>query len=169
MVNVVLGKVDAQNIFDGLSLEDYPQFEDTFYHYLNAGLRVPFSTGTDWFLFDLARAYTRVAEPLEIASWLEALKQGRSFITNGPLFHFQVEDQAIGDTVSLKSPGRGRNRGSGVGTSRLRSPGTDSQWAGGRPNRVPSLRGAFCGRTEENVSGSGTRVVGSAGFRSGRQ
>ena len=106
VVNFVLGKVDAQNIFDGLSLEDYPQFEDTFYHYLNAGLRVPFSTGTDWFLFDLARAYTRVAEPLGIASWLEALKRGRSFITNGPLFHFLVEDQAIGDTVSLKSPGK---------------------------------------------------------------
>lgn len=106
VVNFVLGKVDAQNIFDGLSLEDYPQFEDTFYHYLNAGLRVPFSTGTDWFLFDLARVYTRVAVPLEISSWLEALKQGRSFITNGPLFHFQVEDQAIGDTVSLKSPGK---------------------------------------------------------------
>ncbi len=105
VVNVVLGKVDAQNIFDGLSLEDYPQFEDTFYHYLNAGLRVPFSTGTDWFLFDLARAYTRVAEPLGIASWLEALKRGRSFITNGPLFHFRVEDQSIGDAVSLKSPG----------------------------------------------------------------
>ena len=98
-------RIDAQNIFDGLSLEDYPQFEDTFYHYLNAGLRVPFSTGTDWFLFDLARVYTRVAVPLGISSWLEALKQGRSFITNGPLFHFQVEDQAIGDTVSLKSPG----------------------------------------------------------------
>ncbi len=105
VVNFVLGKVDAQNIFDGLSLEDYPQFEDTFYHYLNAGLKVPFSTGTDWFLFDLARAYTRVAEPLGIASWLEALKQGRSFITNGPLFHFLVEDQSIGDTVSLRSPG----------------------------------------------------------------
>ena len=105
VVNFVLGKVDAQNIFDGLSLEDYPQFEDTFYHYLNAGLRVPFSTGTDWFLFDLARAYTRVEEPLGIASWLEALKQGRSFITNGPLFHFRVEDRSIGDTVSLKSPG----------------------------------------------------------------
>ena len=28
VVNFVLGKVDAQNIFDGLSLEDYPQFED---------------------------------------------------------------------------------------------------------------------------------------------
>lgn len=106
VANFVLGKVDAQNIFDGLSLEDYPQFEDTFYHYLNAGMRVPFSTGTDWFLFDLARVYTRVAVPLGIESWLEALKQGRSFITNGPLFHFQVEDQSIGDTVSLTSPGQ---------------------------------------------------------------
>ena len=149
VVNFVLGKVDAQNIFDGLSLENYPQFEDTFYHYLNAGLRVPFSTGTDWFLFDLARVYTRVAAPLGIASWLEKLKQGRSFITNGPLFHFLVEDQSIGDTVSLKSPGEVRNRRSGVGPRRLRSPGTGPQRPSGRPYPVPSVRRSFFGESSE--------------------
>lgn len=105
VANFVSGKVDAQNIFDGLSLEDYPQYEDTFYRYLNAGLTVPFSTGTDWFLFDLSRVYTQVPGTLGITSWLEGLKQGRSFITNGPLFHFLVEDQSMGGTVSLKSPG----------------------------------------------------------------
>ena len=115
VVNFVLGKIDAQNIFDGLSLENYPRFEDTFYHYLNAGLRVPFSTGSDWFLFDLARVYTQVTGNLGIATWLDALKQGQSFITNGPLFHFLVEDQSIGDTVSLKSPGEIKIEGRALG------------------------------------------------------
>ncbi len=105
VANFVSGKVDAQNIFDGLSLEDYPQYRDSFYHYLNAGLTVPFSTGTDWFIFDLSRVYTQVSGTLEVTRWLEALRQGRSFITNGPLFHFLVEDQSMGGTVSLKSPG----------------------------------------------------------------
>ena len=45
--NFVRGKLDAQNIFDGGS---HGSYEDSFYHYLNAGLRVPFSTGTDWFM-----------------------------------------------------------------------------------------------------------------------
>ena len=98
---IVNGNVDAQNIFDGYSVEQYPQYESTFYHYLNAGFRVPFSTGTDWFLFDLSRVYAQVEGTLEIATWLEALRKGRSFITNGPLLHFFVENQPIGGTVSL--------------------------------------------------------------------
>ena len=45
----IAGVVDAQNIFDGGNKGDY---EDTFYRYMDVGLRVPFSTGTDWFMFD---------------------------------------------------------------------------------------------------------------------
>jgi hypothetical protein len=93
--------VRIQNIFDGYSPDNYPRYEDTFYHYLNAGLRISFSTGTDWFLSDFSRVYTQVNGDLSIENWLEALWKGRSFITNGPLFHFQVADQNIGETVSL--------------------------------------------------------------------
>ena len=65
--------VRIQNIFDGYSPDNYPRYEDTFYHYLNAGLRISFSTGTDWFLSDFSRVYTQVNGDLSIENWLEAL------------------------------------------------------------------------------------------------
>lgn len=100
--NFVSGKVDAQNIFDGNAQERY---EDTFYHYLNAGLRVPFSTGTDWFLYDLSRVYARVRGSLGIQSWLDALEAGRTFITNGPLLDLKVGGKDIGEIVRLGAAG----------------------------------------------------------------
>ena len=45
--NWVTGRLDAQNIFDGGT---HGSFKDSFYRYLNAGVKVPFSTGTDWFM-----------------------------------------------------------------------------------------------------------------------
>lgn len=100
VANFVSGKLDAQNIFDGGSHGNY---EDSFYHYLNAGLRVPFSTGTDWFMYDLARVYTKVEGSLGIKSWLNALVAGRSFISNGPLISLNVEGKDLGATVELPS------------------------------------------------------------------
>jgi len=98
--NFVSGKLDAQNIFDG---GNHGSYEDSFYHYLNAGIRVPFSTGTDWFMYDLARVYTKVEGGLGIKSWLSALIAGRSFISNGPLLRLTVEDKDLGGTVELQS------------------------------------------------------------------
>jgi hypothetical protein len=98
--NFASGKLDAQNIFDGGS---HGSYEDSFYHYLNAGLRVPFSTGTDWFMYDLARVYTKVEGSLGIKSWLNALVAGRSFISNGPLLRLNIEGKDLGSTVELPS------------------------------------------------------------------
>jgi hypothetical protein len=47
--NWVAGLVHAQNIFDGGS---HGTYKDTFYRYLNLGMKVPFSTGTDWFVYE---------------------------------------------------------------------------------------------------------------------
>src|SRR5262245_328208 len=98
--NFVTGKLDAQNIFDGGS---HGSYEDSFYHYLNAGMRVPFSTGTDWFMYDLARVYTKVEGSLTIKSWLEALVAGRSFISNGPLLYLSIDGKDVGSTLELTS------------------------------------------------------------------
>lgn len=100
--NWVAGKLDAQNIFDGGS---HGSYEESFYHYLNAGLQVPFSTGTDWFLYDFARAYARVDGDLTPASWLDSLRSGRTFITNGPLLELKVASAGIGDSVEFDGPG----------------------------------------------------------------
>jgi hypothetical protein len=99
--NWLTGRLDAQNIFDGGS---HGGFADSFYHYLNAGLKVPFSTGTDWFMDDFARVYAEVDGDLTAESWLTALRAGRTFITNGPLLELRVNTARIGDTLDLSEP-----------------------------------------------------------------
>jgi hypothetical protein len=106
------GTVDAQNIFDGGAHDSY---EKTFYRYLNVGLRVPFSTGTDWFMYDFSRAYVKMDGELTPERWLAALRKGRSFITNGPLLELRCGQHDIGDVIAIDKPRqlvfRGRARG----------------------------------------------------------
>ncbi|MCL4693089.1 MAG: CehA/McbA family metallohydrolase [Candidatus Hydrogenedentes bacterium] len=99
--NWFAGLVDVQMIFDQGSKGTY---ESAIYRYLNAGLRVPLATGTDWFFRDMAMAYVQVDEPLTKGRWLEALRAGRSFITNGPLVSFTVNGQPIGSAINA-APG----------------------------------------------------------------
>ncbi|QDV18174.1 hypothetical protein Pan153_28310 [Gimesia panareensis] len=112
--NFLQGRVHALNIFDGGTRSTY---EDSYYPYLNAGCRVPFSTGTDWFQYDFSRVYARLQKPLTTTTWLESLRAGRTFITNGPLLDLHVDGKSIGDQIELtpeqnsvrvQATGRGR-------------------------------------------------------------
>jgi TolB protein len=64
----------------------------------------------------LNRVYASLANgPLDSAAWLEALRQGRTFATNGPLLDFSLAGNPIGATLQLE-------RGQTVPfTARLRS------------------------------------------------
>ena len=110
--NWVTGWVHAQNIFDGGHRGSY---KDSFYRYLNLGLHVPFSTGTDWTVYDFHRAYVPVEGTLTTAKWLAGLKRGASFITNGPLLEFSAAESTLGDTVKLKLAHSVKVEGRGVG------------------------------------------------------
>lgn len=96
--NFVTGRIDAQNIFDGGT---HGSYKDSFYRYLNAGLRVPFSTGTDWFMYDFSRVYAEVRGELMLKNWLAAVAAGRTYITNGPLLEFEVNGKRPGETLEL--------------------------------------------------------------------
>jgi hypothetical protein len=100
--NWVLGRLDAQNIFDA---GDHGGYDVTFYRFLNAGMRVPFSTGTDWFINDFSRVYVPLAEPLTPQAWLKSLSAGRGYITNGTFLEFSVNGQSAGDTIKLSGSG----------------------------------------------------------------
>jgi hypothetical protein len=99
--NIATGRIDAQNIFDGGS---HGSYRDSYYQYLNAGFRVPFSTGTDWFMYDFSRVYARVSGQLNVQNWLKSLAAGHNYITNGPLIDFTVEGQQPGTTLELPGP-----------------------------------------------------------------
>ncbi len=45
--------------------------------------------------------YARLEEPLSEQAWLSALQAGRTFITNGPLLSFTVNDRQAGDTIDV--------------------------------------------------------------------
>ena len=95
------GVIDAQNIFDGGSEGSY---EDGFYHYLNIGLRVPFSTGTDWFMYDFSRVYVISERQPSVSEWLQALAAGKSFITNGTFLELSLASNLPGDLIELQDP-----------------------------------------------------------------
>ncbi len=67
------------------------------YHVLNSGLRVPPSAGSASGVLPnplgYNRVYARVDGEFSYDRWWEALRAGRSFVTNGPLLRVRVNDQ----------------------------------------------------------------------------
>jgi hypothetical protein len=99
--SALAGRLHALNVFDGSRIGKY---EDNYYRYLNIGLRMPISTGTDWFMYDFSRVYAEVRGKLTIASWLEAVKAGRCQATNGPFLTLQVNGKKPGEVIELDAP-----------------------------------------------------------------
>lgn len=98
VLSALTGKLDALNVFDG---SRSGTFEENYYRYLNLGLRMPISTGTDWFLYDFSRVYARAPGKLTVPSWLDAVKAGRCFATNGPLLSLKVDGKELGEVINL--------------------------------------------------------------------
>ena len=60
---------------------------------------MPASTGSDWFLCSTNRVYTKTQPEFEYAKWTQALRDGKTFITNGPIPGIDVNGSSVGDTV----------------------------------------------------------------------
>jgi len=106
-VAAALGKVDAFNLFD----PHWTDLEyDIYYQMLNAGIRLPVSTGSDWFICSANRVYAQTGGQFDYDQWLAALKNGKTFITNGPELSLTVEDHSLGDEIHTSV-------GTGLGTS----------------------------------------------------
>jgi len=73
------------------------------YHTLNVGFRTRISGETDFpCIYDdrvgIGRTYAQVDGPLNYAAWLQAMKAGRSYVSDGKshLMDFRVNDTAVG-------------------------------------------------------------------------
>lgn len=110
--NWVAGLLHAQNIFDGGSEGEY---SDTYYRYLDVGMRVPFSTGTDWFIYDFARVYVPLEGRTTARRWLQTLARGQSYITNGVFLELHADGRGIGDTIAVAEGQRVRITGRALG------------------------------------------------------
>jgi TolB protein len=106
-VDVALGKVDYIEV---LGFADHKSTAKVWYQLLNCGFHLPTAGGTDAMAnfaslrgpVGLNRVYVNVLHgPLDIEPWLQNLKQGRTFATNGPLLGFSLGGRGVGDEVHL--------------------------------------------------------------------
>jgi hypothetical protein len=105
-MDVALGKIDSIDVMGSNHEANMP----VWYRLLNCGFRLPASAGTDCFLNRIAsrlpgsdRAYVRIEGEFSYRRWIENLKAGRTFVTNGPMLEFTVNGQPLGSTVRLEA------------------------------------------------------------------
>ncbi|MBV8050113.1 MAG: CehA/McbA family metallohydrolase, partial [Acidobacteriaceae bacterium] len=112
-VDVALGKVDYIEV---VGFSEHKSTAEVWYRLLNLGLHLPAAAGTDAMAnyaslrgpVGLNRVYVKVQTgPLNIASWLNSLKQGHTFATNGPLLGLTLGEKGPGDEIKLAA---GENR-----------------------------------------------------------
>jgi hypothetical protein len=100
LADLVLGKVDAFEI-DSFEDSPYDALAD-WYALLNCGFRIPPAGGSgkdgNGLLLGVMRTYARLTpgEDFTYRNWIEAVRAGRTFITNGPLLSFSAEDGGSG-------------------------------------------------------------------------
>lgn len=80
---------------------------ETWYDLLALGFRITATAGSDYpcggqSLPGHERFYTRVEGPLTYPKWIESVRQGRTFVTTGPLVEFRVNGQDIGSEIMLE-------------------------------------------------------------------
>ena len=85
-------------------------FYDTWYDMLNLGFRITPTGGTDYpcggaNIPGRERFYARVEGELTYDSWLDAVRRGKTFVTNGPMLQFQVNDKEIGEELKIQEAG----------------------------------------------------------------
>lgn len=102
--DVVLGHVDLLEV--ACLWSDEGGTSDLWYRFLNLGIPIAPEAGTD-VMTDLhrtmavgtTRVYVRPDGVFNLRSYLDALRHGRSFVTNGPLLDVRIGDRQPGDVV----------------------------------------------------------------------
>jgi hypothetical protein len=108
LVALLLGKIDAIE-FDAQPRR-YPLLP-WWYRLLDAGYTVPLAGGSgkdsNTVSLGAQRTYARLSpgEPLTYTNWVNAVRTGRCFMTNGPLLTFEVNGRGPGDTIDVIEPG----------------------------------------------------------------
>jgi hypothetical protein len=95
-------------------LECWDANYEIWYQILNAGFRMTPTAGTDYGtlpnLPGRERFYTKIDGVLSVASWLDGIRRGATFVTNGPILELEVNGRGMGEEVVLKKPGPVRVR-----------------------------------------------------------
>lgn len=105
-VDAALGKVDYYEL---VGFSDHRATESVWYQLLNAGIRIAASAGTDAMAnyaslrgpVGLCRVYVNGTKDMTTSAFLAEMKNGRSFVTNGPVIDFQLDGVQAGDSLQL--------------------------------------------------------------------
>jgi len=106
-VDAALGKLDYMEI---VGFSDHRSTAAVWYRLLNLGFRIPAGAGTDAMAnfaslrgpIGMNRVYARVAAgPVTIERFLDALRSGRTFATNGPLLDFSLGNVEVGGELNF--------------------------------------------------------------------
>ena len=114
VADAVMGDVDALEV---MCLWSNSEGTSALWHrFLNLGLTIAPSAGTDVMLnlyrtmaVGTTRVYAHTGDQVNWPAYIEALRDGRSFVTNGPLLDFRVGDARPGEVVVAGTSGTGAN------------------------------------------------------------
>ncbi len=119
-LDVALEKLDGLEILSVLDPRALPVFMKQvvpeiesnhglrmWYRYLNCGFRLTATAGTDkmttFVTVGANRVYAHIDGDFSYQSWIGALQQGRTFVTNSPLLTFTVNGREAGSKLALSS------------------------------------------------------------------
>ncbi len=109
--DVALGKTDYIEV---VGFADHKATAEVWYKLLNLGFRIPTGSGTDAMTnyaslrgpVGMNRVYLNTGGSTEPAALQAALKEGRTFASNGPQLALEVDGKAPGDTLTLPAGGQ---------------------------------------------------------------
>lgn len=108
-VDLALGTIDYHELMTKANWGGYR----VWHHALNNGFKIPAVGGEDSIsnLHNTAivgqnRTYAHLGSRLTWEDWVEAIRRGRSFVTNGPLLHLTAENHMPGQEMDLPEDGR---------------------------------------------------------------
>ncbi|MFO0936417.1 MAG: CehA/McbA family metallohydrolase [Gemmataceae bacterium] len=99
LVAAILGKIDA------VEVDPKPRSYSLlpwYYRMLNAGLRLPLvgSSGKESNAVPLGAMRTYVQSgTASLSGWMDGIRSGKTYVTNGPILSFQVNDAGPGETI----------------------------------------------------------------------
>ena len=107
-VDLALGHLDYHELVSGAGWAAYR----VWHHALNNGIRIPAVGGEDSIsnlhrtaIIGQMRAYAYMEDGLSWDGWLNAIRSGNMFVTNGPLLELSVNGSGIGSTVPFPADG----------------------------------------------------------------
>jgi TolB protein len=105
-IDVALGKVDYYEV---MGFSDHKISASVWYRLLNCGFKLAAGAGTDAMANFASlrgpvgdvRVYVKMDGPFDVDRWMTNLRNARTFVTNGPLLHFTVNNHLSGDEIRL--------------------------------------------------------------------